>query len=139
MVAFAISGCYIMIFLLLTLVSVFKLLSSLVDALKDMVYIIGGVLLVILAILGCYFIAAIASLGFWPAVWTIVGLATFFSLVATLLGSIFSIILMLGEFVVIFLAAVFQFLYFLLDKAGEYLDLGLKYFLGVLKNQVQFS
>lgn len=123
----------------MTTTTVLKGMSALLDTMFDMleiiaILILGGVVIVVIEI-----IVMIFGGGFWNAFWWIVGILVVGYLLGAfiaLIGSVFLLAFELALYVAAFIYGIFDLI---LEKLGEWSELGLKYFLGIINQKIILS
>ena len=139
MTAFAILGCYIMIYFFFALTSGLKLLSSLIDSIGDLAAWLAGMIFLLVVFLLLQMIVSIFAEGFWAAVLLIVVITVICCLIAPIAALLGSIALIIIELLGGIILTICEYAYLLLEKLGNLCEKGLEYFLGALNKQTLVS
>ena len=139
MVSLVILGCVIMSLFFMTTTTVLKGMSALLDTMFDMlgvfaILILGGVVIAVIEI-----IVMIFGGGFWNAFWWIVGILVVGYFVGSFIALIGSLFLLAFELALYVATFIYGILDLILEKLGEWSELGLKYFLGIINQKIVLS
>ena len=114
-------------------------MSALLDTMFDMlgifaILILGGAVILVIEL-----IVSIFGGGFWNAFWWIVGILVIGYFVGGFIALIGSLFLLAFEVALYVATFIYGILDLVLEKLGEWSELGLKYFLGIINQKIVLS
>ena len=139
MVSLTILGCIVMSYFFMAATSIIKGISALFDTMFDMLEVWAILLLGGVGILAIELLVMLFGGGFWTIFWTVVAIIAICALLGTFLSLIGAILLYIFEIALYVVTFVFSVLELVLEKLGEWSELGLKFFLGTINKKIVLS
>ena len=135
MIPLIILGCIVMSYFFMTTTIIIKGVSALINTMKDMVEVwaillLGGIVIGVVELI-------VAAFG--ASFWAIVGIIIVCVLLGWLFGIMASIFIIALEVAMYIVSFAYIILDMILEKLGEWSEMGLKYFLGIINTKVAFS
>ena len=139
MVSLVILGCTVLSLFFMATTLIIKGMSALLDTMFDMlgifaILILGGAVILVIEL-----IVSIFGGGFWNAFWWIVGILVIGYFVGGFIALIGSLFLLAFEVALYVATFIYGILDLVLEKLGEWSELGLKYFLGIINQKIVLS
>ena len=139
MVSLTILGCIVMSYFFMATTSIIKGISALFDTMFDMLEVWAILLLDGVGILVIELLVMLFGGGFWTIFWTVVVIVVICALLGSILSVIGAILLYVFEIALYVVTFVYSVLELALEKLGDWCELGLKYFLGMLNKKIILS
>lgn len=139
MVSLTILGCIIMSYFFMATTSIIKGISALFDTMFDMLEVWAILLLGGAGILVIELLVMLFGGGFWTIFWTVVAIVAICALLGSFLSLIGAILLYIFEIALYVVSFVYAVLELVLEKLGEWCELGLKFFLGTINKKIVLS
>ncbi|MBQ8804196.1 MAG: hypothetical protein IJZ53_11220 [Tyzzerella sp.] len=135
MISLIILGCIAMSYFFMATTMIIKGISALMDTMLDMVEVWAILLLGGIVIGAVELIVAISGASFWAIVGVII-ICVLVGWVFGIIGAIFLVIFELAMYAALFAYGILDLI---LEKLGEWSELGLKYFLGIINRKIVLS
>lgn len=139
MVSLTILGCVVMSYFFMATTSIIKGISAFFDTMFDMLEVWAVLLLGGVGILAVELLVALFGGGFWTIFWTVVAIIAVCVLLGSFLSLIGSILLFVFEIALYVVTFVYSILELVLEKLGDWCELGLKFFLGTINKKIVLS
>ena len=136
MVALSILGCMLMAYFFMALTAIIKGISAFLDTMVEMIEIWAILLLGGVGILIIELLVKLFGGEFWTIFWIVVGIIVVCVIFGAIIGLIGTILVFGLEVAIFALGFAYSILDLILGKLGEWSELGLKFFLGLINKQI---